>query len=253
MDQVTRAALDNAPEDVRLAAAELVAQQKILKDRAKALGIPSTEFAHTLGFITRKMEGGRERFIQFVALGASIGDEDCRRFLHAYEELPKWQQKSRIGLDLLALSIGIQPVTILRAVVGVAFEAQVDAARMIALASQPDVMSAAVESAKRLDSQIGLRDRHALLQSAGVLPTPKGSTINIGVTANAQAQSTAAAAAASSSPNIPSFVADMDVVSGVRETVQRQLLTEGVAPEPLIFTDQEREHAPIDVNPSAVE
>jgi hypothetical protein len=166
----------------------------------------------------RRMDGGRERFLQFVSLAAEDGDEDCKKFLVVYTELNA-TQRTRADIDLMCSAAGVSRVSLLKTVVGVAFEHGAELANLIAAAAHPAIVDRTIESAKRLESDIGAKDRQHLLAHAGFLPTPKGTIVN--VTASALAAS--AAAPALPEARMPTFLADVSAAHGARDAVQRQL------------------------------
>lgn len=183
-----------------------------LRQKAAALGLPVVEYATTLTMAVRQLDGGRQQFIQFVQLAAADGDDDALRFLAAFADLRAHEQ-SRASLDLVCIAAGVSPVALLKTIVGAAFEAQVDTANLIAAAAHPRVVATAVKSARRLNSEIGAKDREHLLRHHGFLPQPKSAQINIGVSASATAQ----AAAASAEPTVPDFLADVATVDDTRQ------------------------------------
>lgn len=189
----------------------------------------------------RQMDGGRTRFLQFVQLAAEDGDEDAKKFLVVFSEL-KAQEKVKASLDLVCLAADVSRVSLLKTIVGVAFEHYSDLANLVAAAAHPAIVETTVRSAKRLKSQIGLRDRQALLTHAGFLPTPKGAVIN--VNANATATS-AAAAGASAEPSVPRFLDDVNAASTPRDTIQRQLIAAGEAAQAAAIDAEIEDEAPV--------
>ena len=188
-----------------------------LRAQAKAMGLVLTDYSESLSMAVRKLEGGRGAFFGFVHLAAEDGDDDCKKIRACYLELPKIDQV-RVSLDYLCLASGVSRTQLLKTIVGVAFDYAIDVGNLVAAASHATLVEHTVESAKRIDSAIGLRDRHALLSHAGFLPTPKASVINISATAQAAAQ------AGAKDPRMPDFLADVTATSAARETVQQQIV-----------------------------
>lgn len=198
---------------------EALRHPKLLTQRAAELGLPITEYDTSLSMAIRRMDGGREMFLRFVCLAAADADDDAIKFLTTLRELKPYEQRS-CSFDLVCLAAGVSPVVLLKTVVGVAFESHVDTGNLIAAAAHPQIVETAIKSAKRVNSDIGQRDRAALLTHHGFNPTPKGATININANANATA---AAAATTSADASVPKFLSAANVASAARETVQRQL------------------------------
>lgn len=195
---------------------------------AAALGVKTLPGAGTLTLATRKMLGGRETVLQYIRIAAADGDPHAEVFLHVWDDLKVHEQRVST-LDDVCAAAGVLPVKLVKAIVGSAFESGCDIANLVAATAHPDVVASTVKFAQKLD---GVEDRKMLLQHAGFLPTPKGTTINVGVTANATAM---AAAAASSDSSVPSFLEDMDEIATPVEQVQKQLIAASV-PDPDLAT-----------------
>ncbi len=210
---------------------------KTLIVKARELGLPVTEYDSSLSMAIRLMEGGRDTFLRFVMLAASDGDDDALKFIHAFGELRLLEQQ-RVSFDLLCLTCGVSPVLLLKSVVGVAFDTGIDTANLVAAAAHPSVVARTIESAQRLDSEIGAKDRHALLAHHGFVPTPKSATINVNANANASAS---AAAATSADASVPKFLGAAKTAAAARESVQHQLS----APDPDAIIDVDVQRAPV--------
>lgn len=167
----------------------------------------------------RQLDGGRTRFLQFVQLAAEADDDNAKKFFLTFSELTKWEQ-AKVSFDLVCLSSGISRVELLKSVVGIAFEHMTDVANLVAAAAHPAIVERTVASAKRINSGIGQRDRHALLTHAGFLPVSKGATINVSMTATANA---AAAAAAAADPSVPKFLSAVDAATAAREAIAGEI------------------------------
>ena len=186
---------------------------KKLRAKALELGLPVTDYGNSLSMAVRFMDGGRAQFLAFVELAAYDKCEDAAKFLQCYQDL-RVVDRDKTSLDLLCASAGVSPVQLLKAIVGVAFDASVETANLVAAAAHPRVVETAVRSAKRINSEIGYRDRENLLKHAGFLPTPKGAVINVNATAQA---------AAAAGPSVPSFLGDATAAAGPRRAIQQQI------------------------------
>lgn len=185
--------------------------------KARALGLPVVEYDNTLSMAIRRMRGGRAQFVNFLALAAEAGDEDAKKFIQIFSEVKPSEQPD-VSLDLICITAGVSRVDLLKTAIGIAFENQVDVSKLVEVSTLPALVDRAIESAMKLDSATGQRDRMALLQHHGLMPAPKSTVINVTATAAAQA-----AASASSEPSVPSFLQDVDVATGSREAAQRSV------------------------------
>lgn len=191
-----------------------------LRARAKALGLPVTDYEQTLAMAVRYLDGGRVRFLQFVELAAEGGDEDAQKFMAVWADLNRPEQL-KVALDLVCVSAGVSRVALLKAIVGIAFEHFTDVANLVAAAAHPALVEKTIRSAERLNSGIGQRDRHALLAHAGFLPTPRGTTVNVHASASALA---GASAHAPQDASLPSFLTSVDGATAARDVVKQQIL-----------------------------
>jgi hypothetical protein len=187
-----------------------------LKERAKALGLSVTTYDQSLAMAIRRLDGGRESFLKFIQLAAEDGDSDALKFVTAFTELRR-SERQYVSVDLICAASGVSRTNLLKTIVGIAFEHSCEVANLVAATAHPAIVEATVESAKRLDSEIGQRDRHALLTHAGFLPTPRGAVINVNANASASAQ---AAAAASADGSVPSFLDDINDASAARDVIE---------------------------------
>jgi hypothetical protein len=80
------------------------------------------------------------------------------------------------GLEAIAVSVGILPRRLWELFAGAALiQSQESVAVMIAM-SLPEVMAVTIKGAKKVR---GLADREHVLKAARILPTPKGSVVNV--------------------------------------------------------------------------
>ncbi len=202
------------------ASGSVTAARRTLRQIAESLQLPIVTYPKTLTMALRFMDGGRARFLELCQLAAFAHDPAAITFLTVFSELTPAQQL-RISIDEVCVSGGVNAIDLLKALVGAAYEAGVETANMVAAVAHPEVVAASVRSAKRINSEIGWRDRELLLKHHGFVPIPKGTTVNIGVTANAQA---ASVAAATSEPSVPSFLADVSAMTAPRRHVQQTII-----------------------------
>lgn len=183
-----------------------------LLEKAKELGILTLPGTGSLTLATRNIRGGREMVLRFIALAATDGDPDAKTWWHVWETLTKYEQKS-ITLDDVCAAAGVKPTKLLKTIVAIAFETGCDVANIVASAAHPSVVAKSVKFAKRPE---GIEDRKLLFQHHGFVPTPKGQTINIGVSANASA-----AANASTDSSVPSFLDDVESTGSTTQEIQK--------------------------------
>lgn len=195
-----------------------------LKALAAAGGIKVLPGPGTLTLATRKIDGGRAQVIAYLRIAAADGDPHCEVFLHVWDDLKPWEQKLAT-LDDVCAAAGVAPVKLVKAVVGTAYEANCDIANFVAAHAHPDIVAKSVEMAK---TALGVEDRKMLFQHAGFLPTAKGSTINIGVSASASA------ALNQGGESVPDFLEDMDELTSGKEQIQQKLIAESLTTPSLL-------------------
>lgn len=193
-----------------------------LEDKAKEFGIQQLPGEGSLTLATRYMKGGKKSVIGYIQLAAAEGDKDALTWIHVWNDLGEYERRT-ITLDDICAASGIKPSVILKAIVGVAFEANCDVANLVAASTHPDVVAASAKHALKKD---GIEDRKLLLQHHGFVPTPKGTTINVGVSASANAQ---AASAVSADQSVPDFLVDAEAIDSTKTAIQK--LIEGTAPD----------------------
>lgn len=190
-----------------------------LTEKARAFGLTTLPGASSLTLATRMVPGGRATVIGYARLAASEGDVHAQTWLHVYDSLKVWEQKDAT-LDDICAGAGVSPVKLLKAIVGVAFEANVDVANLVAAQSHPEVVKASVRAAK---TAAGIEDRKLLYQHHGFTPLKQGVTVNVGVSANATAN---AASMASADTSVPGFLQDVEVLQGPKKEVQQAIVGE---------------------------
>lgn len=173
----------------------------------------------------RYMEGGRDRFVEFVQMAHLNDMPNATNWLSVYAKLLPTERKI-VSFDDVCAAAGVQPKNLMAEVVSSAMEIGQDVGNLIAASTHPAVVAQLAKSAQRIDgkhAEVSHKDRIAFLQSSAsrFLPVSKsGSTVNVNTSASAAA---AAAAAASEEPSVPSFAQDMERLAPVRQQVQREL------------------------------
>jgi len=170
----------------------------------------------------RYIDGGRDRFIEFVQMAVLNGSDVAERWMFVYADLLPSERKV-VNFDDVCAGSGVAPKDLMAVVVSTAMEFGQDVANLVAAAIQGAVVQKMGESAMRITGKyvdVSQRDRIALLQSASVrfLPVPKGTVVHVTASANSQA-----AAAASAEPSVPTFAEDMAQLVPARQQVQRDI------------------------------
>lgn len=174
---------------------------------------------------TRYIDGGRERFLEYVQLAVQEGDDTAIGFWDVYSSLKGYEQYDVSFDDVLAASGG-SPSALMAAVVSAGMNHEKDLGEVVAASLHPSLVHKTGKSAMRIggkNADIAQKDRFALLQHAGFMPVPRNATMNVNVNANASANSKAAAAA-SSEPSVPSFMDDVVQLRAPREQIQKELI-----------------------------
>jgi hypothetical protein len=190
-----------------------------LRARAVAAGLPTLPGPGSLTLATRALTGGRDTLLAYIRLAAVEGDPSAQTWLHVYDSLKAWERKVAT-LDDVCVAGGVSPVKLLKAIVGVAFEAGIDVANLVSAQAHPDVVQASIRVAKTNE---GIEDRKLLFQHHNFVPIPKGATIAINVSANATAN---AASLASADQSVPNFLQDVETLQAPKREVQEAIVAE---------------------------
>jgi len=126
--------------------------------------------------------GGIDEFMRWVR-GAALRDKKFEPLIEAFFKLSVEEQNGH-RLEEICRSLGIYPPNLFGAAVQIAYEIKREHTKLLTSLAMPHVMETNIREAKKAD---GVEDRRMFMQSTGILPVPKGSTIN--VSANAQAAS----------------------------------------------------------------
>lgn len=207
------------------------------EDAVKLVTLPGV---HALSHATRFIDGGRDRFIEYVQLAVLNNHPAACAWYKVFAELTPYE-RSLVSFDDVCAGSGVRPADLMSVVVSCAMEMGRDVGNLIAATLHPEIVHQAAKSAKRIGgdwASIGLEDRKMMFQHSNFIPIPKSATININASASAQA-----AAAAVSEPTVPSFVSDLAAVDSSR----RAALPAGPAVDTLPFVaPSAAQPAPVD-------
>lgn len=187
----------------------LTAMSKSAEDGANARKLRTLPGVSALSVMTRYIDGGRARFIEFVQLAMLNGNEPCSRWLLVFADLTP-AERAQVSYDDVCEASGTRPAEIVGAITSAAVQFGMDVGNFVAAATHPQVVNAAVKYAKRSG---GGRDREMLFQHSGFIPVPKNAIPSTVVNVNASATASAQAAAqAQSASGVPSFADDLRAV-----------------------------------------
>ena len=147
--------------------------------------------------------GGIKEFMVWLR-AAALRSKEYEPFLKAFGELPVSRQNA-IELEEMANSWGISPHRLLADAVEIGSEKHRTLTKLISSIAMPAVAARNANEAKKAK---GIEDRRMFMLGTGMLPSPKGSTVNV----NASASAGAAAMTTEGNPSgLPDF--DDNVVS----------------------------------------
>lgn len=210
-------------DEIRLKLRDVV--RRVRPDTAGALpkDLPTIPGVQSLSIATRYIDGGRQRFIEFVQMAMLNRLPACEKFWLVYADLLPGERMV-VSYDDVCAAAGVRPSELMAEVVSTGMEFGTDVGNLAAAALHPAIVHQTGKSAKRIAGQyadIAMKDRHAMLQARGFLPVPKGAQVHVHASASANAQ---AAAAASADPSVPSFAENMAALTHPRAAVQQQLI-----------------------------
>jgi hypothetical protein len=205
-----------------------------LRDAANARSASLDDVTDIIAKTAWALRGGRRALIEYLHLAMLNGDDTARAWWEVYESLGRGIRELA-SLDQITAAAGIAVADLLRVVEGMTFAVRTGLGRIIANDRFPETILASV---RRAAHPSGVADRRLLMQAAGFLPLPKGSTINIQTSASAGAF--AAASQSVVDPSVPRFLDDVDAAASPRASVQQAIILEGdaghvpagVAPDP---------------------
>lgn len=177
--------------------------------------LPTIPGVQSLSIATRYIDGGRERFIEFVQFAVLQEIEAAKKWYVVYADLLPSERRV-VSFDDVCAASGVRPSDLLAGVISAAMEYGIDVGNFVAAVAHPLIVSKSIESAQRITGKgasIGLRDREMLFQHHNFVPTgAKGPLVQVSNHASANAQSAAVAAA---DPSVPSFAATMHRIRSV--------------------------------------
>lgn len=179
-----------------------------------------------LSIATRYIEGGRERFYEFVQMAALDGVAEAQAFLVVLGDLTPIERE-RVSLDDVCAACGVSPSALVGKVVSVAMQHAIDVGNFVAATMHPSIVHQAGRSAKRIGGShagIAQRDREMIFQHHGFVPMPRGQSIHINATAASSATAAAASQASAVDPSVPSFADTMSALRAPRAAVQQKLI-----------------------------
>jgi hypothetical protein len=132
----------------------------------------------TIDFALRSIRGGKREIMEYAGLAMEF-EPRMVPIVATWHRLTPWQQRVMTVDALVAQVGGLTPCEFIVAVTRAAFDFTGGLADLCVAAALPDVIKRTVRSAKRLNSRIGQRDRHALLTHAGFLPTPQPVSVRL--------------------------------------------------------------------------
>lgn len=164
--------------------------------RAKAymlLGVSANTVASSpkIGPLLKKVEGGKQAALE--ALRASDLPE-ARHFISKYDNilLPSYVRRI-LPMEAFAVAAGISPTRLFGVIAEVIRTQKAQLGAIKAAQRHEAIVEVSSLAALHMD---GVDDRMAHLKHMGFTPSPKGSTINIGINASATAQSASQSASA---------------------------------------------------------
>lgn len=198
-----------------------------LTEIAKANGIEAPVFpGHgTLRRAYSYVDGGRTRYLEYLAHAVRDGNQVAIQWWSVFEHLAPYQQED-VPFDDVCVAAGVSPSDLMGVIVSTGMKHEMEVSDIAASALLPGVVHQMAKSARRIGgahAEVAHKDRIAFLQHHKFVPLPRGTVVTVNASANANAK---AAAAASSEPSVPSFVEDMGSLQGPKSDVQAAL--EGV-------------------------
>lgn len=181
-------------------------QRKQIKDGTAPVDLPTLPGFQSLSFATRYIDGGRDKFLEFVQLAVLEEYADAIKWWSVFADLLPYERET-VSLDDVTAAAGVRPSRLMSIVVSCAMEMGRDVGNLIAAMTHPLVVAAATKSAQVItgeDKDIGFKDRQMLFQHHNFIPAPKGTTVNVNANASAKA-----AAAAAADPSVPKFGNDL--------------------------------------------
>lgn len=139
-----------------------------------------------IGFLAEQMAllpGGFKDFVPFIR-AAAIRETRFQPALEAYDKIAGYAQQTGgvFRFEEICRNLGIPLGELIGIATGIAYDQKKDMTRYISALAMPSVMKANIKQAKKPE---GIEDRRMFMQSTGLLPVPKGSTINVSASSQA--------------------------------------------------------------------
>ena len=145
------------------------------RDKAVArLGLDKLPFDIPLNMVLRGV-GGFEGALQYAAMLAQ-SDERYMRLMYLVENASPSDRKVLKAGDWLKAA-DIDPSDFVGDMARMAYKMNADAGAFIAAVAHPQIVQAAVKSAKKVKG--GVKDREMLFKAVGFLPVPKSANIHL--------------------------------------------------------------------------
>lgn len=181
-----------------------------------AARLPTLPDVHCLGDLADKIPGGRDRLIQLIQ-GAMLDDDvSAKAWWTVYADLTP-EERQNVNLDEVGLVAGVPFWDLVGTVMrfGARYGTEIGelAFRLLTF----DAVEASAVSARLLGEE-GFPDRQMFLQGAGLVPSPRGHTTQVNVSA------VAGAVAGNAPPKRLAFLDDVAEAETARGTVQQQLV-----------------------------
>ncbi len=186
--------------------------------------LPSLPGVSALSIATRYIDGGRDRFIEYVQMAVLDGIAEATAFWVVFADLLPGE-RVRVSLDDVCAAAGVSPSALMGKIVSVAMQAGTDVGNLVAASMQPAIVHQAGRSAKRIGGAfagVAQRDREMLFQHSNFIPLPRGQQIHVHASSNATA--VAASNAVAADPSVPSFADTMAALRAPRNAVQSKLI-----------------------------
>ncbi len=215
-DQTGAAALVTAPTHDRDLRAKL--QRQYLKLQ-KRLGHPVTRLptlpdVQCLEGLVTNVPDGRARLIQFIQGCMLDEDAHAQAWWTVYADLTP-DERQVVNLDEVGLAAGVPYSDLVGTVMGFAARYGVAMGDFTFKLLTVDAVAESAKNAK-LPGEMGFPDRQMFLQGAGLVPSSRGQTTQVHITATAQA-------AAAAAPGRLGFLADVAEAGEARESVQQSV------------------------------
>jgi hypothetical protein len=171
--------------------------------------------------------GGMKTFLPFVRACAAR-EPNLAPLIESFFKVHE-RERNAYKLEQMCMDLGISPHHVLAVCVEIASELKHDTTRMLSYLAMPIVMKRNIIEAKKPE---GVEDRRMFMQSTGILPIPKGSSINVSATSQS-----AMLTKGGEPTGLPSFE---DATVSFSEVIRRAIeVPQAALPEPTIDVEVE--------------